>query len=149
MTKLELQHILKPLIKQCLKEIIFEEKGIISHIIKESIEACSQLNQLSNISNEGINYNPSSNKQQVRKSLNESFMKKVDNNELRKDINENRRMLENSIGLKGVFEGTKPLKDNMMTEGALSVPSPLSGIDPEDPGVNVESLLGGMRKFKF
>ncbi len=35
MNKNELKKILKPLIKECIKEVIFEEDGALSHIIKE------------------------------------------------------------------------------------------------------------------
>ncbi len=35
MNKNELKKVLKPLIKECIKEVLFEEKGALSHIISE------------------------------------------------------------------------------------------------------------------
>ena len=35
MNKSELKKVLKPLIKQCIKEVLLEEKGTLSHIIAE------------------------------------------------------------------------------------------------------------------
>ena len=35
MNKNELKKILKPLIKECIKEVLFEEDGALSHVIKE------------------------------------------------------------------------------------------------------------------
>lgn len=39
MNKEQMRELLKPIIKECLKELIFEEKGVLSHIIKESLQA--------------------------------------------------------------------------------------------------------------
>ena len=41
MNKDELAKILKPLIKECVKEVIMEEPGVLAHIIKESVQGVS------------------------------------------------------------------------------------------------------------
>ena len=47
MNKNELKKILKPLIKECIKEVIFEEDGALSHIIKEVAGGLSGKQQIS------------------------------------------------------------------------------------------------------
>ena len=41
MDKKELTKILKPLIKECVKEVIMEEPGVLAHVIKESVQGIS------------------------------------------------------------------------------------------------------------
>ena len=41
MNKQELAKILKPLIKECVKEVIIEEPGVLAHVIKESVQGLS------------------------------------------------------------------------------------------------------------
>jgi len=41
MNKDELTKILKPLIKECVKEVIMEEPGVLAHRIKESVQGVS------------------------------------------------------------------------------------------------------------
>ena len=41
MDKNELAKILKPLIKECIKEVLMEESGVLAHVIKESVQGCS------------------------------------------------------------------------------------------------------------
>ena len=43
-----------------------------------------------------------------------------------------------------IFEGTAPLKSGGSPSGAPTPGSPLSGIDPSDPGVNINALAEAM-----
>jgi hypothetical protein len=128
MNKDELTKILKPLIKECVKEVIMEEPGVLAHIIKESVQGVS----VSTIT-EGRDEEP------IRK-----FMKKAQKAKPKKDINETRKRLLDSIGGAGnfggvnIFEGTEPLAAAPSSQqekfGALR------DSDPNDSGVDLSAF---------
>ena len=121
MNKNELKEVLKPLIKECIKEVIFEEDGALSHIIKEvagGITAKQQITETKKLPS-----NPKT------------------NNSVR--LNQTKKQLLDAIGKDAygginIFEGTTPAPAASMgqTEG------PLSGQDPSDPGVDISNLFG-------
>ena len=128
MDKKELTKILKPLIKECVKEVIMEEPGVLAHVIKESVQGVS----VSTITE-------SRNEEPIRK-----FMKKAQASRPKKDLQETRKRLLDSIGgasnFNGVniFEGTDPLPSAPTTDqqkyGALK------DQDPGDAGVDLSAF---------
>jgi len=74
------------------------------------------------------------------------------NEETLKDLNANRKLLEQSVGKsklmpapsKGFdpFAGTQALTEAQASNGQAKT-GPLKDIDPSDPGVDVSSLIGG------
>jgi len=120
MKKNELKKILKPLIKQCIKEVIFED-GTLSTIIAEVLRGTSSSQPIVEVKN-------------------------VENNEKRllarqeKSKAKRRKMLD-AIGrdaYNGVdlFEGTTPAPAQGTTgKGALS------DVNPNDPGVDISSIF--------
>jgi len=122
MKKTELKKILKPLIKECIKEVIFEE-GALSTIITEVVKGTSQTQMIVE-TKQANNYEQRSITKQKKSS-------------------ENRKKLLDAIGkdaYNGVnlFEGTTAApapRDNGGAQG------PLSGVNPNDPGVDISRIF--------
>lgn len=128
MDKNELAKILKPLIKECIKEVIMEEPGVLAHVIKESVQGISATMITENRGEEPIR----------------RFMKKAQKARSKKDLNETRSRLLDSIGGAGnfngvnIFEGTEPLAGPSTSQqekfGALR------DTDPNDSGVDLSNF---------
>tara|TARA_R100000664_G_C2740267_1_gene128881 strand:+ start:51 stop:482 length:432 start_codon:yes stop_codon:yes gene_type:complete len=137
MKKSELKTVLKPLIKECIKEVIFEE-GILSNIISEVVQ--------------GMGAAPLVEREERR--LPRTVKQQPQQDELRLKERKNKlaearkRMLGaiNKDAYNGVnlFEGTKPMRKTPQQSQGGATASPLSGIDPGDPGVDISSLIGGL-----
>lgn len=141
MKKSELKTMLKPLIKECIKEVIFEE-GVLSGIISEVVQ--------------GMGTAPLVERQE--KALPRAKNPQPQHDELR--LNERKaarqaakkKMLEaiNKDAYNGVdlFEGTRPLskggKTSDGTPSSAANAGPLAGVDPNDSGVDLSSLIGGL-----
>ena len=128
MNKTELKKILKPLIKQCIKEVIFED-GTLSNIISEVAR--------------GLGSTPVITEAQSPKN---NTMNLESENEAKIRLERKKRMLD-AIGrdaYNGVdlFEGTTPAPPQQeQGKGALS------GIDPRDPGLDISKFASsGMWK---
>jgi hypothetical protein len=132
MNKNELKKVLKPLIKQCIKEVLFEEEGTLSHIISE-------------VAN-GLGSSP-------RAVVTEAtHQEKTFEREQKKSqqLKEQRKKLLNAIGKEAyggvnVFEGTTPAPAPA-SNGAQGA---LSGIDPRDPGVDISDLFSNKSSAIF
>jgi len=138
MTKSQLKEILRPMVKELFLESFLEN---LKTIVSESVKAA-----LSTVPVQVLSENLEKKPCKVQAPIKSS--KTLDPEYLA-----NRNRLENTIGLgPGVFSGTKPLHDSpLMTENvggsSFSVPGPLSGIDPNDEGVDISALLGKNWKF--
>ena len=140
MNKNELKKILKPLIKQCIKEVVFEE-GVLSNIITEVVRGVNPVGQQLVKENKAQNNAPQDlEKQQV---LQERWKKEQ----------ERKRQLLNATGFKGVdlFEGTEALSSAGSPNSAPSAQGALGGVDPNDSGVDISGILavGGERWSKL
>jgi hypothetical protein len=127
MNKNELKKILRPLIKECIKEVIFEE-GTLSTIISEVVKGTS--------SNQVV--------YETKKSPNnlESNGQFVDRK--RKQLSEQKRKMLDAIGRDSyngvnIFEGTTPMPAGR-SQGSPHGSSPLDGVDPRDPGVDISNF---------
>jgi len=112
------------MIKECIKEVIFEE-GILSSIISEVVRGTAQPLVESR--------QPTYQQPQVDYEVQERASK------------ERRRKMLDSIGrdaYNGVdlFEGTQPLQERRSTGMSPHGSKPLDGIAPNDPGVNLGAL---------
>jgi len=132
MKKDELKKVLKPLIKECIKEVIFED-GTLSNIVAEVAQGLG------------------------RPTLVEAApaVREVDNSAQRAALAEQRRreahdrqqQLLSAIGTDAyggvnVFEGTTPLSSGGSVSEGPATQGPLSDMDPNDPGVDISSILG-------
>ena len=121
MNKNELKKILKPLIKECIKEVLFEEDGALSHVIKEVAVGLVG-------------------KQQINETKAPPKPKKKNNQQLK----QRKKQLLNAIGRDAyggvnIFEGTTPTHASSLEEQARG---PLSDVSPSDPGVDISGLFG-------
>jgi len=123
MNRTELKKMLKPLIKECIKEVIFEE-GVLSTLISEVVRGTSP-----EVIVETKRHEVDSTAQ-VKSSLARN-----------RKLQETRKRMAAAIGKEAyadVFENTEPLP----TGGSDASPSgPLASYAPEDAGVNIEGLL--------
>ena len=133
MNKTELKKMLRPLIKECIKEVIFEE-GTLSTIISEVMIGTSQHQQ------------PlmQENKQRVQLESDEQANRRLQ--ERAEAEKQRRKALLDSIGhgaYNGVdlFEGTTPLSNR--NSGTSTTPygsKALDGVDPHDAGVDISKF---------
>jgi len=120
-----LKNMLKPLIKECIKEVIFEE-GALSTIISEVMKGTSGSQQIV----ETRTQQPKQDFARQERKMQEAKQRK--------------RKLLDSIGkdaFNGVnlFEGTTPTSAPSSTQGQ----GPLDGIAPGDPGVDISGIFSG------
>ena len=165
MTKKELVELLRPLIKETVKEVILEESGIVTKLVKECLEGYKTSLLESKMANEEyvlvrrIKEDVAESRKNILKDIKlDSQERSSMNEERQKLLQEQRKRLLDSIGMNlkdgtNPFTGTSPLKENKpLTESvggeAVTVPSPLSGIDPSDPGIDIGNILGN-RKWNF
>jgi len=125
MKKSEFKQILKPLIKECIKEVIFED-GTLSGIIAEVAQGLStaQVNAPQPIREQKIIHS---------NEPGEAIL------EARKSLEETKRSLQNSTGLKGIFEGITPMRSSGGGQGSKH--SALRDKDPGDPGVDISGIM--------
>ena len=126
MKKQELQKILKPLIKECIKEVIFEE-GVLSSLIKEVAVGIGSQQTIVETRVEEPTQDFSRQAVQLQE-------------EQRLALEERKRKIEESIGLGSILEGVEPLASGG-TPGEPSSKSPLSGYAANDPGVDISGLM--------
>ena len=121
MNKSELKKVLKPLIKECIKEVLFEEEGSLSHIIKEVATGLGGKQQIAETKNKPMKLNDNSQQlKQRKKKLLDAIGKEA-------------------YGGVNVFEGTTPAPAST-NEGQAR--GPLSDVAPNDAGVDISGLFG-------
>jgi hypothetical protein len=130
MKRSELKTVLKPLIKECIKEVILEE-GVLSNVISEVIK--------------GVGANTIV--EQKTEPVQQERLFSVPDTPKPSRIGESRKHLMDSIGkdaYNGVnlFEDVQPISEAGSASGpSPSAHGPLSGQDPNDPGVNISGLM--------
>lgn len=131
MKKEELKKVLKPLVKQCINEVLLEE-GLLSTVIAEVMKGTG-----------------------ATQIVETKQPQKVDNTAAReakrKKLLERKRKLLDSIGKDtyngvNVFEGTTPTK-SAPPPGETTTQGPLSGVSPNDPGVDISALMGSAHNW--
>ena len=129
MKKAELKKILKPLIKECIKEVIFEE-GSLSTIIAEVIKGTDSRQVVyENKHNPPIggNQKASQRKQRLLKEQKKKMLDAIG------------RDAYNGVDL---FEGTTPISPRGSSTSSPHGSKALDGVAPNDPGVDISSLAG-------
>ena len=135
MNKTELKKILKPLIKECIKEVIFED-GTLSTVISEVVKGLG---------------NPLTESRPLRESANVNTTRLENDDEAKKRrqrLANRQKELMDSIGkdsYNGVnlFEGTTPAPAPSNNQQG-----PLSGVAPNDPGVDISQFQGSSGLWK-
>jgi len=120
---------LKVLIKECVREVLFEE-NVLSSVIAE---VAYGITKAQSMMVEQIQENSHNNKTDAQPE-----------NTVSKKLQETRRKMLDAIGkdsMMGAFDGTEPLPPQN-TPTVPSAPSgPLSHMAPGDPGVNIDGLF--------
>mgnify|MGYP003628900037 CR=1 FL=1 len=134
MNKRELKKILKPLIKECIKEVLFED-GTLSTIISEVTKSTANRPVVQEHKRPERQFETAQQAKQRRKSL----------------LQENREKMQAAIGKNAyngvdLFEGTTPMK-NASVGNPNQPPGIMEGVDPQDPGVDI-SAFGTNRLWK-
>ena len=132
MKKTELAKILKPLVKQCIKEVLLEE-GILSNIVSEVVIGVNKGVQGQTITEQTVPPQPSNQRPDV-----ESERRK-------QKINETRKQMLDAIGKSSyngvdLFEGTDPMR-SAPSPGAPPAHGALANLDPGDAGVDISALM--------
>ena len=127
MKKAELKRALKPLVKECIKEVLFED-GVLSGIIAEVVT--------------GLGAGQVVMEQKTQQADKETMLREKAE---KMEAERQRRIkkLNESAGLAkkvNVFEGVKPIQ-----ESASSAPSPLANTSPGDSGVDISGIMNVAR----
>ena len=132
----------KKLIKESIKEVLVEE-GILSTIVAEVVRGVMSGNVI------------------MEKQAAPKEAPKVDNSHLQAEraakqkekIQESKQKILDAIGKEAyggvdLFEGTAPMRQGGAPGTADTPSSPLAGVTPGDPGVDISSLLGVAGNWK-
>ena len=122
MNKNELKKILKPLIKECIKEVIFEQDGALSHIIKEVAGGLRGKQQITE-----TKIRPPKPRKNNTQQLKQRKKKLLD------------AIGKDAYGGVNIFEGTTPAPA-ASPQGQAN--GPLADVAPNDPGVDISGLFG-------
>ena len=140
MKKSELKTVLRPLIKECVKEVMFED-GILSGLISEVVQG---------LNGQVLSENTVAPRRKVPAQQNDAEIarqQQVAKIKAMEQAAQARKKMSEAVG-KGayggvdLFEGTTPTA--APTEGKQG--DPLAGQDPNDAGVDISNLFGGANK---
>ena len=138
MNKAQLKKLIKPVVKECIQEVIIEE-GLLTEVVSQVTAGLPQQPIVEN--------KPKKTKDNL---FNEDLQMQRKSREANKKLQEHRRKLLDSIGqgaYNGVdlFEGTEPMRESA-SPGASNRPNVL-GDDPTDAGVDISSIMGNAGKI--
>ena len=128
MKKSDLKELIKPLVKECIHEVLLEE-GLLSNVVSEVAKGLQTVPVI---------------KEQVE-------ARPAEPAPMPRDYSANRQKLMDAIGndaYNGVnlFEGTEPTRD----AGGPPTPAKAGSVDlgdPRDSGVDISSLMGGASRM--
>jgi hypothetical protein len=126
MKKSELKKVLKPLIKECIKEVMFED-GTLSSIIAEVMRGTGAVQAQSIVENK----QPT--RQQPRLETDEEAKARI--NAKRKKLMSS--MAKGSYNGVNLFEGTTP----SVADSGAENQGALSGVPANDPGIDITALM--------
>jgi len=134
MKKSDLKQLIKPLVKECIHEVLLEE-GLLSNVVAEVAKGM-----------QGNNLVVEARSPQPERMFNENLQMKRKTDESRQKLKEHRKKLLDAVGrdaYNGVnlFENTAPLKQASNPTGGPEMP-PVLGDDPGDAGVDISSIMG-------
>ncbi len=139
MDKQDLKKVLRPLIKECIREVILEETGVLSKIVNEVATGLRVERQPQPIVRERDD--------RVRA---EQPQRNSMTDERNRRLKEQKRTMLNAIGSSAyngidIFEGTTPLPSGGTPNAgptAAAGRGPMRDIDPSDPGIDLSAIPG-------
>jgi len=134
MKKNELKALIKPVVKECIHEVLLES-GLLTNIVSEVAQGMNQ------------NVIVETKQKQSDALFNEDLQIKKQVQESNKKLKQHRKKLMDSIGTDAynginLFEGTEPLTNREATSSGPQ-PGTVDLGDPKDAGVDISSLIGG------
>ena len=138
MNKTQLKKLIKPVVKECIQEVLIEE-GLLTEVVSQVAVGMTRQPIVENVQ-----------KKNNDTLFNEDLQIQRKSREANKKLQEHRKKLLDSIGgdaYNGVdlFEGTEPLR-NTGAPGEAHKQSVL-GDDPNDAGVDISSIMGNSSKI--
>ena len=136
MNREDLKKTLKPLIKECIKEVLFEEAGVLSRVVNEVATGLTAGGQQKIVETRTAKTESDDSERQRRAE------------EARRRLDEHKRSVMQQIGesaYNGVdlFEGTTPMTSAPSASGGSASPmGPMKDLDPNDPGIDLNSIPG-------
>tara|TARA_R100001594_G_scaffold147391_1_gene200310 strand:- start:436 stop:822 length:387 start_codon:yes stop_codon:yes gene_type:complete len=122
MKKSEIKRVLKPLIKECIKEVLFEEEGVLSNVISEVVRGV----QVPVIETKK-NSKPTQDLLELERKQEQARQERI-------------KRLNESVGGE-FFNNTKPTPAPQSNSQG-----PLAGVAPGDKGVNIDGLFATVGK---
>lgn len=136
MNKKELKGLIKPLVKECIREALLEE-GMLSTIISEVVKGTSGLM---------VEQRQEKIQRTTERVLetNEEAMKRLQERKAQTS-NQKKKLLDaigkDAYGGVDLFEGTEPLRKGGAPNQEAQAQGALSGYAPDDAGVDISGLL--------
>ena len=127
MKREQLKKLIKPIIKECIHEVIIES-GVLSSVVAEVAKG------MGNVLMESPTPQPSP---EPEVNHNQEAMELQ-----RQRLEEHKKKLTSAIGKKAyanIFEGVEPM--DTAPEGSSAQGGPLTGVSPNDPGVDISGLI--------
>ena len=128
MKKSQLKRVIKPIVEECINEVLLE-KGLLSSIISEVVKGIQPLQQ---------------SPVQQRPVMQENKLMQQQRQELQEQkyemMKEQKRKLLDAAGFGvDVFSGTEPIEE--AADPSNGQAGALSGVAPNDPGVNIAGIM--------
>tara|TARA_Y100000310_G_C20490662_1_gene719041 strand:+ start:410 stop:856 length:447 start_codon:yes stop_codon:yes gene_type:complete len=145
MKKSELKQVLRPLIKECIREVIFEE-GMLSGIVSEVVTGINGANAPRLVEGQSQTQAPYPSQQLISE---EAQVRAA--SERKEKLNQTRKNMLDAIGKNSyngvnLFEGTEPIARAGQTGQTEPASGPLAGIDPKDAGVDISAFFGAQTR---
>ena len=140
MKKSQLKQLIKPIVKECILESLIEE-GVLSNIISEVMRG-TQSSRTPLTENHDLQQ-----EQQLKE------QREVQLREKQQRLLEQRRKILDAVNVDAfggvdLFEGTTPMASAGNPDAGPQASGPLTGVDPNDPGVDISSLVGMTNTWK-
>ena len=129
MKKSQLKHVIKPIVKQCLNELLIEQ-GLLSNIISEVVKGIQPMQQQ-------MVQQPIAIVEQQKMIQQQKMELQQQRQEM---IKENKRKLLDATGFGvDVFSGTKAIEE--ASDPSNGQAGALSGVSANDPGVDINGIM--------
>ncbi len=145
MKKSDLKQLIKPLVKECIHEVLLEE-GLLSNVVSEVAKGL-QGNLM--VETAPVHSIPAVQKTDRRASQSQQASLDAQNEKRKKKMKEQRAKMMDAIGANAyngvnLFENTEPLSAQ---ERPAAQPGSVDLGSPADAGVDISSLMGGATKI--
>ena len=133
MKKSQLKRVIKPIVEECINEVLLE-KGLLSSIISEVVKGIQPLQQ---------------SPMQQRPVMQENKLMQQQRQELQEQkyemMKEQKRKLLDAAGFGvDVFSGTEPIEE--AADPSNGQAGALSGVSPSDAGVDIAGIMAGANR---